>query len=108
MMITIRLAPKPDGRDRAAAIWNHGAFVVTSTHGVTMALARDLVAAGCPDQPWQAVGRDQPPAEWHRRLAGPGLHRLALTVSETDRGIKIIPWSPDTRFPRKRTPPDGV
>lgn len=54
-----------------------------------MALARQLVAAGYRDGPWQAVGRDGKP-----RLVGPSLHRLAkLTIRENDRdGIRLRPF----------------
>jgi hypothetical protein len=42
------------------------------------------VAAGCPDQPWQAIGDDG-----QRRLFGASLHRLArLTVS----GDRLVPF----------------
>jgi hypothetical protein len=52
-------------------------FEAGSRYGATMAVARQLVEAGCPDQPWEA-GR---PGK--RDLIGPSLHRLArLTVVE--------------------------
>lgn len=65
--------------DVAACHWNGENWSSTSTHGATMSLARKLVAAGCPDQPWQAVGPDAA-----RRFFGNSLHRLATrTVRES-------------------------
>jgi hypothetical protein len=74
-----RSRPVPD---IAATCWNDQDWSATSTHGATMVLARKLVAAGCPDQPWQAVGSDG-----QRRFFGNSLHRLATrTIRESAEG----------------------
>jgi len=53
-----------------------------------MALARVLVEAGAPDQPWRVPGR----------LHGPSLHRLArLTVTETGGGVRFGLYDGRTR-----------
>ncbi len=71
-----RSRPVPD---IATTRWNDQDWSATSTHGATMDLARKLVAAGCPDQPWQAVGTDGA-----RRVFGKSLHRLATrTITES-------------------------
>jgi hypothetical protein len=56
-----------------------------------MALARRLVAAGCPDQSWEARAVDG-----QRRFFGKSLHRLAqLRIKELSErsGIAIVPWN---------------
>jgi len=62
--------------DHAACYWQGEERSATSTKA-TMDLARILVAAGCPDQPWQAVGTDG-----QRRFFGNSLHRLATRTIE--------------------------
>jgi len=53
-MIRMTTWPKPNSRlDCATADWNAQHFSVEA-RGATTALARSLVAAGCPDQPWEA------------------------------------------------------
>ena len=112
-MICITLAPDEISRsgattgaaqpDRAATIWNGHTFTARSAHGASMAVARQLVVAGCPDQPWQAVS----PAG-QRLLHGGSLHRLArLAVSETDGRTRIVPYAPDPRFPVEGADQDG-
>jgi hypothetical protein len=44
--------------DCAKASWRGVLYTTESRSAATMKLARILVAAGCPDQPWQAVGSD--------------------------------------------------
>ncbi len=52
-----------------------------------MALPRLLVAAGVPDQPWQAERTGRPV------LRRPSLHRLAgLTISKDDTGMHLRKW----------------
>jgi len=66
--------------DQATAEWEGQSFIARSWHGVTMALARQLVGAGCPDQPWEAHN-----AEGQRLLFGSSLHRLAQMTIGGDR-----------------------
>lgn len=75
--------------DHAEAWWGPRLFQTQSVNGATMRLARLLVAAGCPDQPWQAVGDDG-----QRRRHGGSLHRLAkLTLAESaDATLRFVPY----------------
>jgi hypothetical protein len=82
------LTKKSNGMDTAEAVFAGQVFRAASRHGVTMALARRLVAAGCADMAWQSVG-----ADGRVRLCGPSLHRLArLTIEENDAGFRIRRW----------------
>lgn len=75
---------KRDGAvtDVAKCEWSGQCFKAESRHGVTMALARQLIVAGAPDGHWEAYGRNG-----HLRLSGPSIQRLAaLTIKETDAG----------------------
>jgi hypothetical protein len=74
----------------ATATWSGRNFSARTQSGVTMALARELVAAGCPDQAWQAERAGAV------ALFGPSLHRLALlTVSEGGRdGPRFTKYQP--------------
>ncbi len=97
-MITITMVPgpipkaappkqnrSPPQTDIATATWNGQPFQARSASGATMALARQLLAAGCPDQPWLCLNADGQPI-----LRGKSLHRLAtLTLKETDRGLSF-------------------
>jgi hypothetical protein len=77
-------APVPD---EASAEWGGELFSVRTPRGATMALARRLVAAGCPNQSWEAYDR-----EGKRLLFGPNLHSLATwTYVEGDRPLKMVP-----------------
>ena len=83
MELTAKYSASGDYRgvrqDAATAVWDGKTYQATSRHGATMALARQLVAAGCPDQPWEA-GRPG-----RRDLFGPSIHGLAqLTIHESD------------------------
>jgi hypothetical protein len=113
-MITIALAPDKLTKtgaaagaplpDRASAVWDGTTYTARTSHGAAMAVARTLMAAGCPDQPWQAVSPDG-----ERLLHGGSLHRLAnLTVSEADGRTRIVPYVPDRRFPVEQADQDGV
>ncbi len=75
--------------DYAEAWWGPVLFQTQSANGASMRLARELVAAGCPDQPWQAVGEDG-----QRRFFGKSLHRLAkLTLAEgADAALRFAPY----------------
>ena len=81
-----------DGADIAAATYDGRAFEAATRHGATMALARQLVAAGVPDVPYEA----QDPAG-RLRFSGPSSPGLArLTVSEPDESghATIRAWTP--------------
>lgn len=101
-MITMTLHPAEQARPQssgefftATARWSDREFSARTQGGVTMALARKLVAAHCPDGPWRAK-RDGVTV-----LFGQSLHRLAmLAVSDGDRGrpkfTKCSPFREDT------------
>ena len=99
-MIRITLSQRPDGKDIAAC----GPHRVIARNGATMALARQLIAAGFPDTPWEAVG-----ADGRIRLQGPSLHAWARwTMSETDsHGLRRVPYVSDPRFHRQQATASG-
>ena len=67
--------------DFATAEWQGAVFNARSSTGVVCALARLLIAAGCPDQPWQATRNGIVV------MLGKSLASVAnLTVSEPDTG----------------------
>jgi hypothetical protein len=74
---------------RAVAMVEGRSYEATSRHGVPMALARVLVAAGVPDQP-VVVTTDDLRGEVRYR----SLHRMALrTMTETSgQSLRSIPW----------------
>jgi len=82
--------------DHAGAVWNGLAYATQSAHGACCKLARILVDAGCPDQPWETRGSDG-----QRRLFGASLHGLArLTVSSPDAGSpRLAKWAPRPEQP---------
>jgi len=64
-------------RDIATTEWMGQQFRAVSGNGACMALARQLVEAGCPDQEWMTQTAAGKPS-----LKGPSLHRLAqLTIT---------------------------
>lgn len=78
-------------KDVATATWDGQIYRAESYKGASMALARLLVAAGCPDQPYEAGRKGK------RDFYGPSLHRLAkLAVAEPDSGggPRFIEWQP--------------
>jgi hypothetical protein len=81
-------APVPD---RATIEWQGQRYEQIDAHGAIFALARQLVAAGCPDQPWQTVGTNGVV-----QLHGPSLHGLAnWTIRESaTQTIKRVPYAP--------------
>jgi hypothetical protein len=87
-MITFRIGhSRPqDGATTYAADWNGQLEIATPDAG-TPKLCRRLVAAGCPDQPWEA--RDGTTGEL--RFSGPSLRRPAqLRITERDRrGMRV-------------------
>lgn len=70
-----------------------GPFDLTCRSSPICTMARKLVEAGYPDQPWQAVGLQDGGA----RMNGRSIHRLALlTVSESDRTApRHVKWAPN-------------
>jgi hypothetical protein len=83
--------------DHASASWDGVEFTTSTKSGACAALARRLVAAGCPDQPWEAYS-----PSGQRLLFGRSLHRLAATtLMEPDRGrLRRVRWKAftDPRF----------
>jgi hypothetical protein len=71
----------------ATTTYNGLLYVTASANGATMALARQLVAAGCPDQPWEARN-----AEGQRTVYGSSLHALARTTISKDG--RFVRWQP--------------
>lgn len=89
-MITMVVSQRTDGADIAAVTVAGHRYEVTSRTGAIMGLARQLVAAGFQDSPWQTVGSDG-----GVRLHGASLHGLAkLTTIEDKQGIHIRPFKP--------------
>jgi hypothetical protein len=75
-------------RDHATCTWDGREFRVLALSATT-SLARALVAAGCPDQPWQAFTPEGTPS-----LRGRSLHAWAkLTVTEGDAGFRQQPYA---------------
>lgn len=104
MILTERITSIGASLDVAEATHRGRAFTATSRHGATMALARQLVAAGCPDQPVEVRFPDG-----RLRFTAPSLHRLAeLTISEPDSGaLRVVPYQ-ECRFLRLGAAPSGV
>lgn len=74
-------------RDHATCTWDGREYRVL-TLSATAALARKLVADGCPDQPWEACTPDGT-----RSLHSRSLHAWArVTVREDDRGARLHPF----------------
>jgi hypothetical protein len=75
--------PGRTSNDHAEATWNGQRFAVAHASATTE-LARVLMAAGCPDQPWQAYTPDGTPS-----LRGGSLHRWAECIVE---GSRVRPY----------------
>jgi hypothetical protein len=74
-------------RDHATCTWEGREYQVL-TLSATTALARELVTAGCPNQPWEAYTPNGT-----RSLCGQSLHAWAgKVVGEGDRGFRIRPF----------------
>jgi|KBSMisStandDraft_5_1062788.scaffolds.fasta_scaffold1089671_1 hypothetical protein len=72
--------------DQASCVWEGQVFTARSGNGATMKLARALVTAGCPDQPWQACRNDK------RQFYGNSIYQLAkLTINS---GFRADRWQP--------------
>ena len=67
-------------------------YTAQSAHGASMALARQLVAAGCPDEPWEART-----PEGQRTVYGSSIHQLARTT--IDSNGRFVRWRPHPGFP---------
>jgi hypothetical protein len=98
IIMTVLEAPTGKTQETATAPWIGRVFQASSANGATMALARQLVAAGCPDQPWEARGPDH-----QRRCFGQQLHRLARLTVATDGRFEL--YRP---FPRRGASPDAA
>lgn len=98
-MLRITLSQRPDGKDIASC----GPHRVIARTGAAMALARELIAAGFPDAPWEAVGQDG-----QVRMTGSSLHEWACwTMREDDGGLRRVPYVPNARFRPPQATPDG-
>lgn len=76
--------------DHASTLWNGVAYATPHGNGAVLKLARILVEAGCPDQPWETRN-----AEGHRSLYGHSLHQLSrLTVTDKTGSARFAKWSP--------------
>lgn len=87
-MIRMTTWPEPGSRrDSASCTWDGRDFQVRA-FSATTALARQLVAAGCPDQPWEAY---TPTGE--RSIRGRSLHWWATRVLiEMNGRLKYTPY----------------
>ncbi len=95
MTCIIQIIEAGTGIDTAEATHGGELYRATSRHGCTMALARQIVAAGAPDQPWQAIGPDG--AVWFR---GASLHNLSrLTIEDGESGLRWRRWTPRETVP---------
>ena len=84
---TMRVIPnsrtsKRGGRWSATCEWNGRTFEATSWTGASFALCRELVAAGCPDQPMEV---------WASRYTGP-------VDPNTGIGVELVPAHPSLRI----------
>jgi len=73
--------PKRGSRWSAICEWNGRTFEATSRSGASFALCRELVAAGCPDQPMEV---------WASRYTGP--------VDPSTGIVEIVPTHPTLRI----------
>jgi hypothetical protein len=93
--------------DRATAEWQGKRYEQIDAHGAIFALARQLVADGCPDQPWQALGTNGMCC-----LHGPSLHGLTKwTIQESSsQPIRRVPYVPlpEGAFRRSGSSKDGA
>lgn len=74
-------------QDTAETDWQGARFRTVSRNSACCALARDLVAAGCPDQPWEAHS-----PSGQRSVFGDSLHALARTT--VNAGGRFVRWHP--------------
>lgn len=91
-MISMRLSQRPDGTDVAECDWNGADYHAASRGSVTRSLARQLIAEGAPDQPWQAVRGAMV------CLRGKSLFaHAAMTLREGDHGFRLTRWRPNPK-----------
>lgn len=91
MVITI-LAPTIAATARfehAEAVWRGQTYHAKSRNSAICAIARMLLEAGCPDQPWQATRGGK------IAMTGRSLATMAGRVYvENDQGIRVRKWEP--------------
>lgn len=76
-MIEITVWTDKAAREYAQADWDGHSYIASSRAGAVFAVARLLVAAGCPDGPWRVPSK----------LEGPSLHKIArLAIEDSPRG----------------------
>lgn len=73
--------------DVAETTWNAVLYTAASGNAACCALARILVAAGCPDQPWEARS-----PTGQRSIHGDSTHALARTTVTADG--RFVRWHP--------------
>lgn len=74
--------------DVATTAWGGQKYSAQTANGASMAVARQLVAAGCPDQPWECRN-----AAHQRTIFGRSLHALAkLTVTHGNTGPRFVAY----------------
>ena len=72
--------------DVAETTWDGSTYSAQSRNGASCKLARVLVAAGCPDQPWETRT-----PQGQRCLFGTSLHGLARATLSDNRFVR---WQP--------------
>ncbi len=91
-MLIELLPPHPAGMVHARAEWAGQVYTAAGRNGIVPAMARVLIAAGCPDGPWRAA------RDGRLVMTGPSLVGVAgLTVSDPDNGAgprftKYVPY----------------
>ena len=93
-MIQISLGERTDGANTAEAEWNGRIFRAASGKASAMRdVARQLVAAGCPDQAWVSAWGGRP------SMRGASLHDMAaVDVRDGDAGLTTGFWAPHPKF----------
>jgi len=82
-MIRMTTWPGKGGNDHAEAEWN-GQIYRAKACSATTALARQLVAAGCPEQPWESYDEKRDRYQW-----GASLHWWATREVTEERRLCI-------------------
>jgi hypothetical protein len=84
--VVIQVSQRTDGADVAEAIVSGRRYSAISRNGATIALARQLVAAGVGDSLWEARGTNG-----QLRFFGTSLHHLSrLTITDNDHdGLRV-------------------
>jgi hypothetical protein len=90
-MIIILIHPEARGVYPHTCEWSDRQYRDVSRTSPLTSLARQLIADGCPDQPWRV--RDAVTGE--SRMSGGSLVTIAkLTISEDSRGSRFVDWKP--------------